>query len=167
MKKKREKPTCGYCKGSHHEIYFFRNNIDILTKLLEENNIDVPYFARRWECKQEDGRHVHALCAWEKTISHISISYVFVSDLHSDISESETSIHSLEETSTSSPNIPKKTSQFLLVPDVSYESSFPFHSDPSYCDSEGDIHAGIHPIIFINSFPQPFDSQKTRHPPIH
>ena len=80
MKRKREKTTCGYFKGSHHEIYFFINNMDILNKLLEDNNIDVPYFARRGERKQEDGKPTHALCAWDKPIYHIYVSY-----LHSDI----------------------------------------------------------------------------------
>ena len=51
MKSKREKPTCGYFKGSHHEISFFRKNMDIMTNLLEVNNIGVPDFARRWERK--------------------------------------------------------------------------------------------------------------------
>ena len=37
MKNKRERPTCGYFKGSHIDIYCFRNNMDIMTKLLEEN----------------------------------------------------------------------------------------------------------------------------------
>ena len=57
-----------------------------MTQLLVENNIDVPDFARRGEHKQVDGKPLHGLCAWEKPISHISISDVFVSDLHSDIS---------------------------------------------------------------------------------
>ena len=85
MKKKRERPTCGYCKGSHHERYFFINNMDIMTKLLEENNIDVPNFARRGERKlsleQEDGKPLYALGAREKHVSHISVSYIFVSYL--------------------------------------------------------------------------------------
>ena len=78
MKSKRELPTCGYLKGSHHEISFFRNNMDIMIQLLLENNIDIPDFARRGERKQEDGKPLHALCDWEKPISHISISYVFL-----------------------------------------------------------------------------------------
>ena len=96
MKSKREKPKCDYFRGSHHEKYFFKNNMDIMTKLLEENNIDFPYFARRGECKtsleQEDGKRLYDLGAREKIMSHISISYIFVSDLHSYISDSETSI---------------------------------------------------------------------------
>ena len=51
MKRKREKPKCGYCRGSHYEKYFFINNLDIMTKFLEENNIDVPDFARKEEGK--------------------------------------------------------------------------------------------------------------------
>ena len=76
--------------------------MDIMTKLLEENNIDVPDFARRGEHKlsleQENGKCMHALSARKKPISNISISYVFVYYLYSDISESKTSIPSLEET---------------------------------------------------------------------
>ena len=60
--------------------------MDIMTNLLEDNNVDVPSFARRWECKQENGKHAHDLCAWEKTIPHIYVSYGYVSDLHYDIS---------------------------------------------------------------------------------
>ena len=48
MKSNREIPTCGYFKGSHHEIYLFRNKMGIMTKILEENNIDIENFARRW-----------------------------------------------------------------------------------------------------------------------
>ena len=40
MKRKREKPKCGYCKGSHYEKSCFRKKMVIMTKLLEENNID-------------------------------------------------------------------------------------------------------------------------------
>ena len=47
MKSKREKPKCDYCRGFHHEKYCFVWNMDIMTKLLQDNNIDVPYFARR------------------------------------------------------------------------------------------------------------------------
>ena len=59
--------------------------MDIMTKLLEENNIDVPYFARRGERKpsleQEDGKCLYALGSREKPISDVFVSYVFVSDL--------------------------------------------------------------------------------------
>ena len=85
----------------------------------------VPYFARRWERKQEDGKSMHALCAWEKPISYISISNGFVSDLPSDILESESSIPSLEETPTSLPKIRPKTSHFSLVFDVLSKRYFP------------------------------------------
>ena len=47
--------------------------MDIMTKILEENHIDLLEFARRWERKQGDGKHVHALCAWEKTIYNIYV----------------------------------------------------------------------------------------------
>ena len=62
MKSKREKPKCGYYRGSHHEKYCFRNNLEIMTKLLEDNNIDVPDFAKREEDKlsleQEYGKRL-------------------------------------------------------------------------------------------------------------
>ena len=62
----------------------------IMTKLLEENNIDVPDFARRGKHKpsleQKDGKCLYALCQRERSISHIYISDVFVSNLHFDIS---------------------------------------------------------------------------------
>ena len=74
MKNKRERPTCGYCKGSHHERSCFRKKMDIMTKLLKENHIDLPYFARGWECKQGSGKPEHALSAWVKPISIFSIS---------------------------------------------------------------------------------------------
>ena len=74
MKSKRENPTCGYCRGSHHEKYFFRKNMDIMTKVLEENNIDVLYFARRGESKlKEDGKHLYDLGARKKPISYVSV----------------------------------------------------------------------------------------------
>ena len=74
-----------------------------MTKLLEENHIDLPYFARGWEHKQGSGKPEHALSEWVKIISDISVSDGYVSDLPSDISESEASIPSLEETPTNSP----------------------------------------------------------------
>ena len=70
--------------------------MDIMTKLLEENHIDLPKFARGWECQQGDGKHVYALCAWEKPISDIFVSDGSVSYSPSDIPESEASILSLE-----------------------------------------------------------------------
>ena len=73
MKSERENPTCGYFKGSHHEIYLFRKNMDIMPQILVENNIDVPDFARRGEHKlyleKENGKNLHSFCAWEKPIS--------------------------------------------------------------------------------------------------
>ena len=55
----------------------------------------------------------------KKPIYHIFVSDVFVSDLHSDISESETSIPSLEETPNNSPKFHLETSHVLLVLGVS------------------------------------------------
>ena len=43
----RERPTCGYFIVSHLEIYLFINNMEIMTKHLEENHIDLLEFARR------------------------------------------------------------------------------------------------------------------------
>ena len=37
-----EIPTCDHFRGSHIEIYFFKNKMDIITKLLEENHIALP-----------------------------------------------------------------------------------------------------------------------------
>ena len=51
MKSKRAKKKCDYFRGSHHEKYCLRRNMDIMTKILLDNNIDVPYFARREEHK--------------------------------------------------------------------------------------------------------------------
>ena len=90
-----------------------------MTKLLEENHIDLPDFARGWERKQGSGKPENALSAWVKNISDI-----LVSDLHSDISESEASIPSSEETPISSPKFPPKTSHFLLDSDESSERYF-------------------------------------------
>ena len=76
-------------------------------KLLLENNIDVPDFVRRGEYKlsleKENGKFMHDLSTRKKTIYNIFVLDVFVSELHSYISESETSIPSLEETPNSSP----------------------------------------------------------------
>ena len=48
-----------------------------MTKLLEENNIDVPNFARREEGKllleQEDGKRLYALGARVKHVPHIYV----------------------------------------------------------------------------------------------
>ena len=49
--------------------------MDIMTKLLEDNNIDVPYFARTDERKlsleKENGKGLYALGAREKPVSHV------------------------------------------------------------------------------------------------
>ena len=59
MKSRRENPKCDYCIGLGHEKYCFINKMDIMKNLLEENNIDVQYFARRGEhnpsMEQKDG----------------------------------------------------------------------------------------------------------------
>ena len=72
MKSKRENPKCYYCRGSHHEKYFFKRNMDIMNKILEDNNNDVPYFARREERKlsleQEDGKRLYDLGAMDKNV---------------------------------------------------------------------------------------------------
>ena len=60
---KREVPTCDYFIGSHPEKYVFIKKMDIMTKLLEENHIALPEFAKRWECKQGNGKVEHALSA--------------------------------------------------------------------------------------------------------
>ena len=98
--------------------------MDIMTKLLEENHICLPEFTRGWERKQGSGKPEHALNARVQPIPNISSSNGSISDLHSDISESEASIPSLEETPVSSPKLPPKTSHFLLVSNVSSERSF-------------------------------------------
>ena len=82
----------------------------------------------------------------------------------SNISESKTSIPSLEETPNNSPKFHLETSHVLLVLGVSSESYFLIHLDTSYSDYEGDIHAYIQPIIVIDSFPQAFYAQKTQRP---
>ena len=70
--------------------------MDIMTKLLEENHIDLPEFARGWERKLGSGKPEHALSAWVKPIYDIYFFDGNVSDLPSDILESEYSIPSLE-----------------------------------------------------------------------
>ena len=39
---KTERPTCDYFIGSDIYRYFFKNKMDIMTKLLEENHIALP-----------------------------------------------------------------------------------------------------------------------------
>ena len=62
----------------------------IMTKLIEENNIDVLDFARIGERKpsleQEDGKHLYALGNRDKNVSHIFVSHIFISDLQHAIS---------------------------------------------------------------------------------
>ena len=60
--------------------------MDIMTKILEENHIDLPDFAIGWEGKQGSGKPEHALSAWVRPISDISVSDVYVSYLPSNIS---------------------------------------------------------------------------------
>ena len=52
-----------------------------MTKLLEDNNIDVPDFARRQDHKlyleQEDGKRLYALGARVKNVSHIYFLDIF------------------------------------------------------------------------------------------
>ena len=60
--------------------------MEIMTKILEDNHIDLPEFARGWERKQGRGKPEHALSAWVKKIYDISVSYIYISDSPSDIS---------------------------------------------------------------------------------
>ena len=103
------------------------------------------------------------MCLGETHLSYF-FSDVFVSALHSDILESETSIPSLEENPNNSPKFHLETSHVLLVPSVSFEIYFLIHSYTSYSDHGGNIHAYIQPMTVIDSFPQPFYAQKTRQP---
>ena len=57
-----------------------------MTKLLEENHIALPKFAKRRERKQGNGKAEHALSAWVKPIYVFSITDISVSDSPSDIS---------------------------------------------------------------------------------
>ena len=81
---KREITTCDYCRGSHLEKYCIINKMDIMTKLLEKNHIALPEFAKRWECKQGNGKDEHALGALVKPNFVFSVFDSSVSD--SDIS---------------------------------------------------------------------------------
>ena len=94
--------------------------MEIMTKLLEENHIALPEFAKRWECKQENGKPEHALGAWVKPNS-----VFYVSDSHSYISEPENSIPSLRKFPVNSSKLPPKTSHFSLDFDVPSKSPFP------------------------------------------
>ena len=57
-----------------------------MTKLLEENHIALPKFAKRWERKQGNGKIEHALGAWRKTNYDFSVSDNSIFYSHSDIS---------------------------------------------------------------------------------
>ena len=59
--------------------------MDIMTKLLEENHIALPEFAKRWEHKQGNDKAEHALGAWVKPNSDLYVYYSSISDSHSDI----------------------------------------------------------------------------------
>ena len=83
-----------------------------MTKLLEENHIALPEFAKRRECKQGNGKAEHALGAWVNTNSVLYIFYSSISDSHSDISEPETSIPSLKKFPVNSSKLPPKTTHF-------------------------------------------------------
>ena len=111
-----------------------------------------------------NGKAEHALGAWVKPISVFSISDIFVSDSHSDISEPKTSIPSLKKFPISSLKLPPKTSHISLDFDVPSESSFQIHSDISISDSEDYIQDYIQPMTFIDSFSQPLHDQKTKQP---
>ena len=67
-----------------------------MTKLLEENHISLPKFAKIWERKQGNGKDEHALGAWIKPIYNLSVSYISISNSPSDISKPKTSIPSLK-----------------------------------------------------------------------
>ena len=54
--------------------------MDLMSNLLEENHIDLPEFARRWERKQGNGKLGHALSAWVKIISDIYFYDISISD---------------------------------------------------------------------------------------
>ena len=110
-----------------------------MTKHLEENHIDLPEFARGWERKQGSGKPEHAFSTWVKQFYDIYVSDGSISDLPSDISESEASIPSLEVTPINSPKLSPKTSHFLLVSDESSDSYFTIQLDISHSDYKGDI----------------------------
>ena len=63
-----------------------------MTKLLEENHMALPEFAKRCEPKQGNGKVEHALGAWVKPNYVFSISDSFVSDSNFYISKPKTSI---------------------------------------------------------------------------
>ena len=95
--------------------------MDIMTKLLEENHIALPEFAKIWERKEGNGKDENALGAWVRPI------YIFsISNSPSNISEPEASIPSLKKFPVSSSKLPPKTSHFSLAFDV--PSKIPFQN---------------------------------------
>ena len=55
---------CAYCiKGNHIEIFCMKNQIDILTQILEKNGISLPDSSKKREggSNSEDKERVHAL----------------------------------------------------------------------------------------------------------
>ena len=57
---------CVYCnKGYHPESSCMKNKIDMLTQILEKNNISLPDFSKKREggSNSEDKETVHALVA--------------------------------------------------------------------------------------------------------
>ena len=63
-KNKGEMSECTYCsKGYHPKSSCMKKQIDMLTQLLEKNNISLPYFSKKREGRSnsEDGERVHAL----------------------------------------------------------------------------------------------------------
>ena len=138
--------------------------MDIMTKLLEENHIALPEFAKRWERKQGNGKAEHAPGAWIKPNSDFSVSNNYVSNSHSDISEPETSIPSLKKFPVNSSKLPPKTSHFSLAFDVPSEISSQIHSHIYISDYEYDIQADIQPMIVIESFPNHLMTKRPNNP---
>ena len=113
--------------------------MDIMIKLLEINNIDVPYFARREKyvgpqghCNtmQFEGNDAHELVSKIKYVSDVSNF-----DTHSDISESEISFPPLEKIPISLPEpSPLNTSFLPLVSGLSSFESLKIHLDSSLYD---------------------------------
>ena len=65
-KNKGEMSKCAYCnKGNHPESSCMKKQIDMLTELLEKNNISLPDFSKKREggSNSEDKERVHALVA--------------------------------------------------------------------------------------------------------
>ena len=65
-KNKGEISKCAYCsKGNHPKIFVMKKQIDMLTQLLEKNNISLPDSSKKREggSNSEDRERVHALVA--------------------------------------------------------------------------------------------------------